>query len=173
VAAKKPKKLKPIETCPDGHMYNSSKYGDTCPVCGKKLDPPEEEPTPEEIEELAYQDKRERACGWLVCVKGPNKGRDYKIKGGKNFIGTSSAMDIQILGDKRIEKRNHAVFLYDAKARASMLLPGDSRGMAYLEEQAVFEPKTVEAFNKIELGESLFVYAPLCGGEFDWAEYED
>lgn len=173
MAEKKPTKLKPIETCPDGHMYNSTKYGDTCPICGKKLDPPEEELSQEEMEESIYQDKREWVCGWLVCVKGPNKGRDYKIKDGKNFIGMSSMMDIQVLGDKRIEKRNHAVILYDAKTRTTVLLPADSRGMVYLQEQAVFEPKTIEPFSKIELGESVFVYAPLCGGDFDWTDYEE
>ena len=173
MADKKPKKLKPIETCPDGHKYNSNKYGDTCPICGKKLDPPEEDLTPEEIEELAYQDKLEWACGWLVCVKGPNKGRDYKIKDGKNFIGSSSVMDIQIIGDRRIEKRNHAVILYDAKDKKTMLLPGESRGMVYLQEKAVFKPTDVEKFNKIELGESIFVYAPLCGDDFNWSDYEE
>ena len=29
--------LKPIETCPKGHRYNTIKYGDTCPVCGSKI----------------------------------------------------------------------------------------------------------------------------------------
>jgi len=53
-----------------------------------------------------------------------------------------------------------------------LLIPGDSHGMVYLQEQAIFEPKPLEAFNKIELGESVFVYAPLCGGDFDWKDVD-
>jgi len=170
VAEQKQRKLKAIEICPEGHHYNSSKYGDTC-WCGKKLDPPEpEELTPEELTELSYLDEKSWVCGWLVCIKGPNKGRGYEIRDGKNFIGSASSMDIQIIGDRRIEKKNHAVVLYDSKARKTFLIPGDSHGLVYLQDEIIFEPKQMEAFNKIELGESLFRYAPLCGGEFDWKD---
>ena len=30
--------LKPIEVCPNGHRYNSNKYGEICPECGASLD---------------------------------------------------------------------------------------------------------------------------------------
>ena len=37
-------------------------------------------------------------CGWLVCVEGPDKGRDFRIKTERNFIGRSTSMDIVISG---------------------------------------------------------------------------
>jgi hypothetical protein len=74
------RKLKPIEICPNGHYYNSSRTGDICAVCGAKLDPPEpEELTPEEIAELTYIAEKNWVCGWLVCIRGPNKGHGYII----------------------------------------------------------------------------------------------
>ena len=97
------KPLKPIEQCPDGHYYNTIRTGDICAVCGKKLDPP----PPDESETKNEQDlldEKSWVCGWLVCIKGINKGRPYIIKDGKNFIGSTSDMDIQILGDKKNRK---------------------------------------------------------------------
>jgi len=162
------KQLKPIEQCPDGHYYNSSRTGDICAVCGKKLDPPEPEES-EEASELSLAES-DWTCGWLVCVKGVNKGRAYIIKDGKNFIGSTSGMDIQIIGDKKIEKKNHVVIMYDQRQKKTMLLPTDSHGMVYWQGQAIFEPKTLEPFDNIEFGESIFRYAPFCGEDFDWAD---
>lgn len=168
------RKLREIETCPNGHRYNATKYGDICAVCKAKLNPPApEELTEAEIEEQTYVKEKDRVCGWLVCILGENQGRDYKIRDGKNFIGSDSDMDIQIIGDRRIEKRNHAVIMYDAKSRASLLLPGDSHGMVYWEDTAIFEPKPLEPFNRIELGESVFLFIALCGGDFDWDDLKD
>lgn len=171
--AEKPKKrkLKPIEQCPNGHYYNAVTNGEICAVCGTKLDPPEpEELTPEELEELTYIEEKNWVCGWLVCIEGPNKGNDYKIRDGKNFIGSASSMDIQIIGDKRIEKKNHAVILYDNRQKKTMLLPSDSHGMVYWQGQAIFEPVTLEPFNVVEFGESAFKYVPFCGPDFNWKE---
>ena len=167
--AEEKRKLKPIERCPDGHLYNTSRTGDICDVCGKKLDPPEpEEVAPEGIIFLAEKDW---VCGWLVCVKGPNKGRGYVIKEGKNFVGSASSMDIQIIGDKKIEKNNHAVITYDPREKKTILLPADSRGMIYLQGKAIFEPMTLEPYDEVEIGGSAFKYAPFCSTSFAWEEF--
>ena len=105
-----------------------------------------------------------------MCIKGANKGRGYAIKDGKNFIGRASSMDIQISGDKKIEKKNHAVIIYDSRQKEAILLPTESHGMVYWQGQAIFEKVVLEPFNDIELGESAFKYAPFCGADFDWKE---
>jgi len=172
MAENKPKrKLKPIEVCPNGHHYNAGKYGDTCAVCGVKLDLPEDLPE-EEVKELTHIDEQDWVCGWLVCIKGPNKGRGYPIKEGKNFIGSASVMDIQILGDKKIDKKNHAAIMYDPRKNTTMLLPSDSHGMVYWRGAAIFEPVTIKSFDSIEIGESIFKYAPFCGEDFEWKDAE-
>ena len=167
------KKLKPIEQCPDGHFYNSSRTGDICAVCGKKLDPQVEELTPDELSELVQVDEADWVCGFLVCYKGPNKGREYIIKDGKNLIGSASGMDIQIVCDKKIEKKGHAVIVYDSKQKRTILLPTDSHGMVYRKGQAVFEPVSLDAFDDIELGESVFKFVPFCGEDFSWENTGD
>lgn len=174
MAEQKARQLKPIEQCPDGHYYNSAKTGVKCGICGKELDPPDpEELTPEELEELTYLEEKRWVCGWLVCVKGANKGHAYTIQDGKNFIGSGSGMDIQIIGDKRIQKRNHAVVLFDAKSRKTLLMTGDSHGLVFLENQLVFDPVELTDFNNIELGESQFCYVPFCGANFAWDDAQE
>lgn len=167
--------FKPVEICPDGHVYNGNKYGARCPNCGKLKTPEaeEEQKTSEQSEEEKLLQKQARVCGWLVCVKGPNEGRDYKVREGKNFIGSDPNMDIYINGDRRVNKRNHAAIIYDCKSRKSMLLPGDSSGMVYLNKEAIYAPCELDSLDQIELGESVFFFVPFCQDRFDWADLSD
>ena len=101
-------------------------------------------------------------------MAGPRRGKDYKIMEGKNFVGRADDMDIQILGDNKISRRNHCVIVYDEKQSQTMILPGDSNGMVYLNEKAVFVPTPLSKFDVIELGDSKFAYVPFCGEDFKW-----
>lgn len=160
-------KLKGIERCPDGHLYNTDTYGEFCEVCGKRLDPLHpDELTSEEREELTHVDEKDWVCGWLVCIRGPNKGSSYKIRMGRNFIGSDSKY-IQITGDRQIDK-NHAIITYDESNHTTILQPGASREIIYVQDDAIFKPKELSPFDKIELGKSVFKYVPLCGDKFDW-----
>ena len=53
--------------------------------------------------------------GWLLCVDGPEKGRDYRIRSGRNSIGRAENMDICISGDSSISRERHAIIAYDPK----------------------------------------------------------
>jgi hypothetical protein len=110
--------------------------------------------------------------GWLICIDGPSKGRDYRILTEKNFLGRADGMDIQILGDNYIAKRNHAVFVYDPKKRKTLLLPGDSQGLVYVNDEAVYAPVELAPYDAIELGKSKFLFIPLCGDNFEWTELD-
>lgn len=79
-------------------------------------------------------------------------------------------MDIQILGDNEITRRNHAVIVYDPKKKETVLLPGDSNGIVYLAENAVYGPTVLKEYDKIEMGQSKFVFIPFCGNNFDWQD---
>ncbi len=45
--------------------------------------------------------------GWLVCVHGRNRGRDYRIRSENNTVGRSENMDICISGDDLISRERH------------------------------------------------------------------
>ena len=171
-APEKKRQLKGIETCPNGHHYNAARSGEICEVCGAKLDLPEDLPK-DALEELVRLDRNDWICGLLVCTKGLSIGREYKIRGGKNYIGSSSVMDIHILGDKKIGKKNHAVIAYDAKERTTLILPGESQGMIYWQGKAIYEPQPLVTGNEIELGESVFRFYAICDSSFNWPESDD
>ena len=112
--------------------------------------------------------RRVRSAAGIVCVKGPRKGKDYRVMDGKNFVGRADDMDIQILGDNKIARRNHAVIVFDAKKRENMILPGDSNGLVYLNGEAVYLPQPLSAYDVIEMGESTFLFVPFCGEHYMW-----
>jgi hypothetical protein len=56
--------------------------------------------------------------GWLVRVGGPDKGRDFRIHGEKNFIGSSPSMDIALTSDDSVSRDKHASVAYDPRQPA-------------------------------------------------------
>lgn len=159
-----------LTRCPSGHVYNAIRYGKTCPYCHMKSQEADESGKPLGFEppvEL-LQENILPVCGWLVCIAGARIGMDYKIHSGKNFVGRGDDMDIQIIGDNEINRRNHAIVVYDPKKRGTVLLPGDSEGLVYLNDEAVYIPTDMKPYDTIELGKSRFLFIPLCGNNFEW-----
>ncbi len=107
--------------------------------------------------------------GWLVCVRGPDRGHDYRLHAEKNFVGRGEGMDVRIAGDGTISRENHAVVSFDPKKEAFRLLPGDGRGLVYLNGEEVVTPVTIAAGDRIELGETELMFVPLCDGRFTWS----
>ena len=97
--------------CQNGHLFSSRRYGTVCPYCNIETATKEKksvEKSQEEIEDILFLEEENPVCGWIVCVKGPRRGKDYRVMDGKNFVGRADDMDIQILGDNKIARRNHA-----------------------------------------------------------------
>lgn len=49
--------------------------------------------------------------GWIVALNGDHKGEDFRLKAGKNVIGTASDCDI-VLTDKKVS-RKHCTIRYE------------------------------------------------------------
>ena len=142
-----------------------------CPYCNMETDTKEKRETQRsdvEIEEELFREDIKPVCGWIVCIDGPRQGKDYQIVQGKNFVGRADDMDIQILGDNEISRRNHAVIVFDPKKKETVLLPGDANGIVYLNGNAVYAPATLNKYDEIELGKSKFLFVPFCGENFMW-----
>ena len=106
--------------------------------------------------------------GWLVCVKGPDKGRDYRIRSERNLIGRARNMDLCISGDAGISRDKHAVLVFDPKKTIFTLVPSDSGGLIYVNKEAIYTPRGLNAYDRIEMGESEFLFVPLCCDYFQW-----
>lgn len=106
--------------------------------------------------------------GWLVCIEGPDKGRDYRIRSEKNFIGRSAQMNISIQNDNAISRENHAIVSFNPKKSNFKVHPGSSNGLVYLNDDDVDIPEMLKPYDIIELGETKLMFVPLCGENFQW-----
>ncbi len=173
-----------MQRCENGHLYNGEKFKE-CPYCGdiksgSKSEKGESKPEREVRNRgKGKDDMRTQAIwsdegsddfvvGWLVCISGPDKGLDYQIKSEKNFIGRSEEMHIQIQGDTSISRRNHAIVSYNPVERNFVLIPGEGRGIIYKNQEAIYTPTALNAYETVDMGKSKFIFVPLCGNYFEW-----
>lgn len=186
----------PMQRCPMGHYYDPDRHS-TCPACGvpsldiaptrgrAAADAPATPPTvPADPKTLARGQGHpaegvtvglvrkqlgiDPVVGWLVCVGGPDRGRDYRLRGEKNFIGRSPKMDVCIQGDDTISRDNHAAVSYNPKKNSFRLLPGEGRGLVYLNDEEVDAAVELQAYDRIELGQTQLLFVPFCGERFHW-----
>jgi hypothetical protein len=180
------------QRCSSGHYFDTTKHS-ACPYCGVagldigKTVPkrpggesipsePNDRPGGEPGVTVGIFKSRldiDPPVGWLVCIDGPNRGADYKIRSENNSIGRSETMRICIDGDGTIARENHAFVSYDPESNTYNLLPGIARGLVYLNRGLVFGPSPLRPFDEIKLGNTTLLFVPLCGnfGEksFRWA----
>ena len=108
--------------------------------------------------------------GWPACVAGPSRGKSYTVRGGVNSIGRSERMDIVITGDLKISAENHAKISYSDKHNRFNLLPSEGRNIVYLNDEEVFTPMPLHAYDLIDFGETKLLFVPLCGEKFTWED---
>ncbi|MDD5018574.1 MAG: FHA domain-containing protein, partial [Eubacteriales bacterium] len=107
--------------------------------------------------------------GWLVCIEGPEKGRDYRLHYGRNFIGRSAKMDVCIVEDDQISRDNHASIIYEPKKNAFILVYGEGTGAA-LNDTAVDKPEKLKDGDIIKIGATVLEFIAYCKGESKWQE---
>jgi Inner membrane component of T3SS, cytoplasmic domain len=105
--------------------------------------------------------------GWLVCVEGQDKGRDFRLHPERNFIGRSADMDVA-LSDESVSREKHAIISYNPLAKTFKLIPGESRALVYCNDEEVDIPRLLAARDSIQIGKSKLLFIPLCGTDFDW-----
>ncbi len=106
--------------------------------------------------------------GWLVCVDGPERGTDYRIRAGYNYIGRSEQMDICIRGDQKIGRERHALIAYDQEERVFFFGPADGKSIVRLNGKMVMTPTQINDHDEITIGSTKLLFIPLCGEKFDW-----
>jgi hypothetical protein len=181
--------------CNFGHFFDPAKHS-SCPYCGVKgldLGKTQRQETagtstddmqnktlhlgekaysrPEEGKTVRIVQKKlgiDPVVGWLVCIEGPDKGRDYRIKSERNFIGRSHSMDICVEGDDTISRENHAIVSFNPKTFSFKFMPGESRSLIYLNSEEVNIPMEMKTYDVLEMGQSKFLFIPLCGETFQW-----
>lgn len=113
--------------------------------------------------------KDDPVVGWLVCLTGPDRGRDFRLHAEKNFIGRSPAMDVCIAGDETVSRDRHALVIFDPKKQVFWALPGDAAGLVYLNGDIVHSPTTMKQDDLLEIGQTKLVLVPFCGEKYSWS----
>ncbi len=102
------------------------------------------------------------AVGFLVCISGPNRGADYKLVAGRNFIGRAAAMDVALADDDTVSRESHALVTYDATSiTAFPFLPARAGGITYCNDEQVEMVRPLKAYDVIEVGKSQLLFLPL------------
>ncbi len=110
--------------------------------------------------------------GWLVCIQGSNKGRDYRIRSGWNSIGRDPGMQICIAGDETISREDHAKLFFDSKNSQFHIATGSGRSGVYVNGAAVLQPTQLKTYDKVEMGNSVLMFVPFCNEHVGWDSSE-
>lgn len=196
--------------CPNGHYYDSSRFGNNCPHCGMSgaasigadqttvplnipdapqpanaVTEPLTVPQPANVTAPTVSDddrtlpvtadmldgmaeKPAPVVGWLVCTDGVNKGTDYRLHQGRNFIGRSPEMDVCILGDNTVSRSSHAIVVYDPRSNVYLAQPGSSKELFYVNDKLVLNPVELKTMDLLSIGDTKLMFVPLCGEQFHW-----
>lgn len=138
---------------------------------------------PEELKKKMEKEKKNRTVGifeqkygldpvvgWLVCIEGPEKGRDYRLFDRINSIGRDETNDVVIASEQTLSLSNHARLAYDAKHNNFQMIPGEGRNITYLNDAPLYVPQMLHAYDVIEFGETKLLFIPLCNDKFQWKQ---
>lgn len=110
----------------------------------------------------------EPVVGWLVCVEGPEVGKDYRLYGRINTIGRAQDNDVVLAQEHTVSQKNHVRLAYDAKHNNYQLIPGDGSNVTYLNDEPLYVPQRLNAYDILEMGETKLMFIPLCNDRFRW-----
>jgi len=107
--------------------------------------------------------------GWLICMTGAEKGKDYRLHSDKNFVGRSTSMDVVLVDDKKIAREKHCSVIYDPKGN-QFYVAVENGNTTYLNQQMITETKELKEGDVITIGDTELVFVPFCKGERVWEE---
>lgn len=182
-----------VMRCPSGHFYDDEKY-DECPHCKNPLSQRPRAGIQEDLTQFGFtapplvqkiqvgggesQDEKtvgifqmpggqDPVVGWLVCTQGRERGRDYRLHAGRNFIGRSLKSDVSIPEDGRISREDHCSLVYEPGQGRFVLVAGGGAGVQ-VNGAPLQEPQPLVGGEEIQLGEGTFVFVPFCGKGRTW-----
>ena len=171
--------------CAKGHYYDKSIYS-SCPYCEGADGRFEDEGVTVGYSDyadsevtvafngLGTEKDREKAggvfnpvVGWLVCVEGEEKGRDYRIVSGRNYVGRSADNNICIADDDSISRERHFCIVYDPRSRHYFALPGESSSIQ-INGEVKYNKHLLSDGDMIVCGKSKLCFIGFCKEGRDW-----
>lgn len=110
--------------------------------------------------------------GWVVVVEGPNRGRDYRIHTGYNYIGRKSG-DIIITGDDTISGERDSSITYVYQTKKFYMAHENGKNVLLVNNIPVVGGGTeLKNYDIITIGTTKLVFLGLCGDNFGWEDKE-
>ena len=107
--------------------------------------------------------------GWLVCIQGAQRGSDFRLHSGKNFLGRSPSMDIVLADDKTVSRDKHCSVVYDPKGNHFYLAP--EKGNIVLRNGNMVErAEILQERDTLQLVETILQFIPFCQEDITWEE---
>lgn len=110
----------------------------------------------------------EAVVGWLVITEGPEKGRDFRLIAGRNFVGRGSDMNVILSKDNAVSASKHAIIVYDPSENLFIAMTGESHELFYHNGKVVLEPAVLNAYDTLKIGRTMLMFIPCCSEKFKW-----
>lgn len=105
--------------------------------------------------------------GWLVCVQGPDIGKDFRLHAHFNSVGRGSNQDVRI-NDKFVSKEEHFSVAYDLVNNRFFAEKGRGKSYAYVNGYSLGSRIQLKKGDQIKVGETLLVFIPLEQQDVKW-----
>lgn len=115
--------------------------------------------------------KRGEITGWLVCVSGPDFGKDFRLRYNNNFVGRAMNMDVCIASDEAVHKDKHMTVVYEPVENKFYCAPIGG-AISYLNGETLSKSAPLHDFDRLRVGNTELVFRSLCGEDFKWQEKE-
>lgn len=106
--------------------------------------------------------------GWLVCVEGADKGNDFRLHSDMNYIGRSKNNDVVLANDPTVSRDRHAMIAYDNRGKMFFFAPANGSSLVRQNGRPVLSTVELKSGDRLEIGEGIYMFVPLCGENFEW-----
>lgn len=164
-----------VVQCGFGHFYDSKRYK-VCPVCEWRRQDNSVKSDDKTVAAahiidsandltVAYTDIQQDSyvrpvVGWLVCIKGAEKGRDWRLTAGRNFVGGSFKADITVSGFAHSVENAFSV-IFDSRHQIFLIAPGVG-AQVYLNGELLVEAVQLEDDDEISAEEMVLCFRSFC-----------
>ncbi|MDO5391264.1 MAG: FHA domain-containing protein [Eubacteriales bacterium] len=107
--------------------------------------------------------------GWLICISGSERGNDYRLHAGRNFIGRSTSMDVVLVEDRTIARDKHGSVTYDPKGN-TFYVTGEGGNLVYLNGELLDTSQKLKEGDVVTVGETKLMFIPFCREGRTWEE---
>ena len=114
-----------------------------------------------------FGNRRGEISGWLVCVSGPDFGRDFRLRYNNNFIGRDMDMEICLASDNAVHKSKHMSVVYEPKERKFFCGPCGG-ALCSLNGKTLTKTSELRDYDRLKLGNTELIFRSFCGEGYQW-----